>query len=61
MTEEKATIVVVGAYHVLLNRSPEYTGLRDWVGAVMKGMTIDDLIAGIKASPEYKAKWNIAA
>ena len=61
MNEEVATILVVGAYHVLLNRSPEYTGLRDWMGAVMNGMTIDELIAGIKASPEYKAKWNIAA
>ena len=57
MSEEKATIMVVGAYHVFLNRSPEYTGLRDWVGALMNGMTFDELIQGIKDSPEYKMKW----
>lgn len=54
MTEEKATVLVVGAYHVFLNRSPEYEGLRNWVNAVMAGMTFDELIDGIKGSEEYR-------
>lgn len=57
MSEEKATILVVGAYHVFLNRSPEYKGLKDWVGAVMNGMSFDELIEGFKNSEEYKTKF----
>lgn len=58
MNEEKATVFVVGAYHVFLNRSPEYTGLRGWVDAILKGeLTLDQVIDGIKDSAEYKAKW----
>lgn len=58
MSEEKATVIVVGAYHVFLNRSPEYTGLRGWVDALVKGdLTIDQVLSQIKESEEYKAKW----
>lgn len=58
MTEEKATVIVVGAYHVFLNRSPEYTGLRGWVNALVTGdLTVDQVLEQIKGSDEYKAKW----
>ena len=58
MSEEKATVFVVGAYHVFLNRSPEYTGLRGWVDALMKGaLTVDEVLEQIKDSAEYRAKW----
>lgn len=57
MTEEVATVIVVGAYHVFLNRSPEFTGLRDWVNHLMNGMTTEDFIEKVKQSDEYKAKW----
>jgi hypothetical protein len=58
MSEEKATVFVVGCYHVFLNRSPEYTGLRGWVDALIKGdLTEDQVLERIKDSDEYKAKW----
>lgn len=58
MSEEKATVIVVGAYHVFLNRSPEYTGLRAWVDALMKGdLSIEQFIDRVKESTEYRAKW----
>lgn len=57
MTEEVATVIVVGAYHVFLNRSPEFTGLRDWVQYLMDGMTPEEFIEKVKQSDEYKAKW----
>jgi hypothetical protein len=51
-------VFVVGCYHVFLNRSPEYTGLRGWVDALIKGeLTEDQVLERIKDSDEYKAKW----
>ena len=57
MSEEEATVSVVGAYYVYLNRAPDPEGLAYWVKDMQNGMSVAKLNECFKASDEYNAKW----
>jgi hypothetical protein len=53
--------VLTGIYKDLLGRTPDAEGLKFWSAVVASGQTYDQIIAGIKGSPEYKALHGVTA
>ncbi len=45
--------VMVGIYQHYLDRAPDPAGLSGWVSALQNGLTIEQVIAGFIASPEF--------
>ncbi len=50
---EYLTNVMVGIYQHYLDRAPDPAGLSGWVSALQNGLTIEQVIAGFIASPEF--------
>ena len=52
-SSEYLSNVVTGIYEHYLNRAPDPGGLNAWVGALQSGATIEQVIEGFIASPEF--------
>lgn len=48
--------LITASYHRYLNRAPDSGGMETWLGAMGRGMTIQEMEAGFLASPEYYEK-----